>query len=1228
MIFRDHNVAVDEFRNVCFQVIDWYHFDHMSGDDSGEDNKDSKHKYLIKMFGVTEEGYSICVNVSDFRPYFFVSSASAKSSKFTTSEVEAIHKAISKQLPKNFRNAFELRTINKKSMWGFTNNACKQYLKISFDNLMCMYIVRKMLQKVLYLYNRSLRFKFHESNIDPFLRFIHTQNIKPGGWVTIDEFSTDVDEELETKCQINLQTSCENVTNYECNKVAPVYIMSFDIECTSHSGDFPVPIKTYKKTAEEIIDMYKYFRQNNILSTSTPLFLKNALIKNIAHIFREHPDFESAFDASFYDDIRDAEVYNISFAKVVTKKKKIDLKRIFTSIHKFSDEIIDILQGEKNVTNHFMQQYPEVEPTIINQLEYRMNERFPPLKGDSIIQIGSTVHRYGETSCCYKNIITLDTCDDIPGVDVVTCKTETGLLKEWCKLIHKIDPDIITGYNILGFDFEYIYKRALELKCESHILECGRLENHRSKYIEKMLASSALGENVLKYVAMEGRVLIDLMKVVQREYKLDSYKLDNVASHFISGKIQKSVFEDSSNSSFVLDSVAGINEGDFIKLNNTHKTKVIAIHDNTVTVDTPMTETVISWGLAKDDVSPKEIFECQKGTSADRAKIAKYCVQDCALCNMLIIKLEVFANNIGMANVCLVPLSYIFMRGQGIKIFSLVAKQCKDDNFIIPSIKYEEDPEETEGYEGAIVLDPIPGIYVDAPISVMDYASLYPSSMISENISHDSIVLDPQYDNLPGIDYVDITYDIYNGVGDKKTKVDEKTCRYAQFKNNEKGILPRILMKLLSQRKATRKQILHKTVTTSTNEVYTGLVTGETDTELTIKTTDNRTVTLNKSDIVSNVDTYNDFMKAILDGLQLAYKITANSLYGQVGARTSPIYMKELAASTTATGRNLIMKAKHFMEKHYDANVVYGDTDSIFVDFKIKDKYNLVDKEGLQKSIDISVEASEAFKKELKAPHDLEYEKTFFPFIILSKKKYVGNLYEFDVNKYKQKSMGIVLKRRDNANILKIVYGGIIDILLKKQNISNAIEFLKSSLKSLSMGDFKIQDLVITKTLRTTYKDPSKIAHKVLADRMRDRDPGSAPQTNDRVPYVYIEHDVKNKSLLQGDKIEHPAYILENNVKIDYIFYITNQLMKPICQLLSVALHDIPNASSPEFYARKLKQYTMDFEGNVKKAKEKVSDLKQKEVQKLLFDETLHKLNNKRNGNTEITDFFCQIPCD
>ena len=65
----------------------------------------------------------------------------------------------------------------------------------------------------------------------------------------------------------------------------------------------------------------------------------------------------------------------------------------------------------------------------------------------------------------------------------------------------------------------------------------------------------------------------------------------------------------------------------------------------------------------------------------------------------------------------------------------------------------------------------------------------------------------------------------------------------------------------------------------------------------------------------------------MLDGLQLAFKVTANSLYGSIGASTSQIYRKEIAASTTAVGRNMLLEAKDFVEKNYEGSeCVYGDS--------------------------------------------------------------------------------------------------------------------------------------------------------------------------------------------------------------------------------------------------------------------------------------------------------------
>ena len=1206
MVYRDFSLRHDSGKDIHFQVIDWYHTDFVNNEnDDIDDTDDEDRSYIIKMFGVNETGNSVCLNVTDFKPFFYISH---KNNVISPVEFTLLEKKIRGQLPRKFRECLSLKIVKKKSIWGFTNNEKKQFIKLSFTNLTTMYMVRKKLR-----YMKD--YEFHESNIDPFLRFIHIQDIKSCGWVYVKNAVDIIDSNmlpLSTKCQINISASYDDVTPYDYNKVAPVVILSFDIECTSSTGDFPVPIKTYKKTAEEIINLYNYLKPNNYLQSK------------VDHYNWNDSDFRKISKQAILDIFREKDDtgvnHRLQLTRVIPKnRKKINFNALEQKIQdpSFINTIIEIINDRIKKSYDMNVPWPiDFDPTPVNQLEFYLNNELPALKGDAIIQIGTTVHKYGDTQCTYKNIITLGTCDTINGVEVISCKTEKQLIEEWCKLLDKIDPDIITGYNILGFDFTYLYSRAQELNCETRLLQCGRLDGHISTFKEKVLSSSALGDNILKYVEMEGRVIIDLMKVVQREYKLDTYKLDNVASHFISGKIKKKL----SSCKLQVDSTTGINKGDYIKIDEI-KYMVNDIENDIITINEDCDDSVKTWGLAKDDVTPKEIFECQKGTSKDRAKIAKYCVQDCALCNMLIIKLEVFANNMGMSNVCLVPLSYIFMRGQGVKIFSLVVKQCRDDGFIVPVIKYEDDDNDDVGYEGAIVLDPVPGIYTDAPISVMDYASLYPSSMISENISHDSIVLDDKYDNLEGIEYVDITYDIFKGVGDKKVKDGVKVCRFAQFPNNEKGILPRILMKLLSQRKSTRKQMTYKTITTNNDETYTGLVNEDCDNYYI--TCNGEKTSICKTDVKSIVDTYNDFMKAVLDGLQLAYKITANSLYGQVGARTSPIYMKELAASTTATGRNLIIKAKEFMEKYYDANVVYGDTDSIFVDFTaILRKYGLTGKAALEESINIAVKASSAFKETLKAPHDLEYEKTFWPFIILSKKKYVGNLYEFDVNKYKQKSMGIVLKRRDNANIVKLIYGGIIDILLGDQDIIKAIQFLQTSLKNLVDGKYQMDDLIITKTLRSSYKDPSKIAHKVLADRMRDRDPGSAPQVNDRVQYVYIEHDVKNKSLLQGDKIEDPRYIKEKSLNIDYIFYITNQLLKPICQLLSVALYDIPKCKKTQtYYDRLYKKYFNQY-NNTKKASDKISDLKQHEVKELLFDEILNELENKRVGQTSITKFF------
>lgn len=232
-------------------------------------------------------------------------------------------------------------------------------------------------------------------------------------------------------------------------------------------------------------------------------------------------------------------------------------------------------------------------------------------------------------------------------------------------------------------------------------------------------------------------------------------------------------------------------------------------------------------------------------------------------------------------------------------------------------------------------------------------------------------------------------------------------------------------------------------------------------------------------------------------------------------------------------------------------------------------------------------------------------------------------LYETDVNKCKRKEMGIVLKRRDNAPIVKDIYGGIIDILMKKQNIQEAIDFLKGCLQNIVEEKYPMEKLVITKSLRSGYKKPNSIAHKVLSDRITARDPGNKPSSGDRIPFVYIV--TKDKKALQGEKIETPTFIAENKLKIDYSFYITNQIMKPVQQVFALVLEKIwtMNKKLP-----KIRQYKKDVEiirketEDEEKTEAKIEKLRCSEIKALLFDEYLRVTNNEKTGAQSITSFF------
>jgi hypothetical protein len=111
----------------------------------------------------------------------------------------------------------------------------------------------------------------------------------------------------------------------------------------------------------------------------------------------------------------------------------------------------------------------------------------------------------------------------------------------------------------------------------------------------------------------------------------------------------------------------------------------------------------------------------------------------------------------------------------------------------------------------------------------------------------------------------------------------------------------------------------------------------------------------------------------------------------------------------------------------------------------------------------------------------------------------------------------------------------------------------------LVRGKVKLGQLTITKSLRAEYANPLQIAHKALADRMAARDPGNAPASGDRIPFVYVQPPVGSQAAkLQGDRVEAPSYIKEHGLVPDYEFYLGHQLQNPISQMFGLLLEEMP----------------------------------------------------------------------
>jgi len=688
----------------------------------------------------------------------------------------------------------------------------------------------------------------------------------------------------------------------------------------------------------------------------------------------------------------------------------------------------------------------------------------PLVEGDACFQIGITSKIYGseeiidKVCLCYK---------ETDADDVEWFGTEKELLEAFQRTIRKIDPDVMMGYNIFGFDCEFLFKRAKICRAMK-FYDLGRLRDKPSEMITKRLSSGALGDNILKMLPMPGRYTFDLFHEIKREKKLDSYSLNNVSKQFL--------------------------------------------------------------GDTKIDMPAHEMFRRYREENAkELGEVAEYCLKDTLLPHRLVDKLCIFTNLVEMAKATWVPLSWLSERAQQIKVFSQITRKARELNFLAPTIKHSYGTNNDDKYEGATVLEAHTGAYY-TPITALDFASLYPSIMVAHNLCFSTLVMNPAYLNIPGVEYE--SFEVSEG----------KVYHFAQ---NVPSLLPEILTELKQFRKKAKK-LMAQARGTPMEEVY--------------------------------------------NGQQLAYKISMNSIYGFCGARRGILPCVPIAASTTCQGRNMIAMTKKCVEENFEgAKVRYGDTDSVMVEFDCK---GMSQEEAIAHSWKIGEQAAEMCNKLFKKPNDLELEKVYCPYILYSKKRYAAKMWtqdksgEMEMEKVDVK--GLQLVRRDNTPYTREVCKAVLNMILDSKDPSGAIECAKDMAQELIDGKIPMEKLLMSKTLADSYKTkngewsykkmmdggvqevPSQ-PHVQVLEKINKRTPGAHPHTGDRVPFVLVKTEDPRAKMFE--KAEDPKYVKDNGMELDYMYYFTNQLKKPVEDLLEplVGNEDIFASMMPPKPPRKKK---------------------------------------------------------
>lgn len=555
--------------------------------------------------------------------------------------------------------------------------------------------------------------------------------------------------------------------------------------------------------------------------------------------------------------------------------------------------------------------------------------------GDKIFQISCILAREGEEQSKFaKTLLSLGdpdqhtTGDD---VEIRRFETESDLLVGFRDFVVEKNPNVLVGYNILTFDIPYMMARA-----KGHAMcygEFDKLGFHKTAHSDQRVikwSSSAFKNQEFEFLDAEGRLVVDLLPLIRRDYKFNSYSLKAVSQELLKE--------------------------------------------------------------SKMDLNAKGIFKCYRigikknkggeyGPKARKAMgiVGKYCIMDSVLPLLLMEKMQTWVGLTEMAKTYGCQMFTLYTSGMQIKVYSTIYRYCLQQGIVVEKDAYTT--KAGERYTGAHVFDPEQGLH--DKVVCCDFASLYPCTIIAYNLDYSTFVTDSSIpdsqchvmewddhvscEHDPKIirrkeltDYINTEKEELKKLREKKTKTKDKAekvllteevsrrvkelkpyeaerqaitktvvthvvCghRKYRFLKNLKGVLPTILETLLNARKNTRKQM--KEIKCSNPSCKDVAWYGEPGKKATCCVSHKLPGYEAKLLTLEEVRDLR-LLYSVLDKRQLSYKVACNSAYGVTGVQRGMLPMMPIAMCTTYMGRKNILITAETAQREFSAKLVYGDS--------------------------------------------------------------------------------------------------------------------------------------------------------------------------------------------------------------------------------------------------------------------------------------------------------------